>query len=396
VICIVLLTIAWIVSPDFIESFQNVVRNKILLLLVSFYILHIISLLYSSNLSYAFFDLQVKLGFLLFPLILSAFSFSSDEIKRFKVAFIGGVFFASVVCLFYAFQSYYKEADVDSFFYESYSHFLHPGYFTIYLSFAILLVADSMFNQPHFNKRCRWAELFLMIFLLGNISLLTSRTAWITSVIMLLIYFFILIYQKRIMNTQWVFIIAIVLSIVLLQLIPLNFYNRFTQVEETVNSIVKPVTPQENSVIPVESNDESSSSVHLTLWKNAIKLICQHPLFGVGIGDIHDELNKEYSKNNFQFGIGKNFNPHNQYLHTGVSLGVIGILVLLLMLVFPFVYSMKHQEWIYALFILIIFLNSMTESILERQAGILFFSFFNSLFAVYLFSKEESVKGLIP
>jgi O-antigen ligase len=116
----------------------------------------------------------------------------------------------------------------------------------------------------------------------------------------------------------------------------------------------------------------------------------------VGIGDIHDELNKEYSKNNFQFGIGKNFNPHNQYLHTGVSLGVIGILVLLLMLVFPFVYSMKHQEWIYALFILIIFLNSMTESILERQAGILFFSFFNSLFAVYLFSKEESVKGLIP
>src|SRR4051812_770349 len=108
VICIILLVTAWLASPDFVKSFKKVDDNKILLILVSFYILHALSIFYSTNLNYAFFDLQVKLSFLLFPLILSAFVFSQEQINRFKLLFSAGTLLTTLLCLGYSVSSFIR------------------------------------------------------------------------------------------------------------------------------------------------------------------------------------------------------------------------------------------------------------------------------------------------
>ena len=72
---------------------------------------------------------------------------------------------------------------------------------------------------------------------------------------------------------------------------------------------------------------------------------------------------------------------HNQFLQTFAALGLTGILLLLAGLTIPFVYCVRKKDWMYLGFIVIVALNCVIESIMEVQAGVVFYAFFNSFFA---------------
>lgn len=74
-------------------------------------------------------------------------------------------------------------------------------------------------------------------------------------------------------------------------------------------------------------------------------------------------------------------NSHNQYFETIISLGVIGLVLLLGYFIVPIFIMIKNKRFsiIYLIFILIISFNAFFEAIFERQCGIIFFNFFNML-----------------
>jgi O-antigen ligase len=170
---------------------------------------------------------------------------------------------------------------------------------------------------------------------------------------------------------------------IVFQLAILKFYNRYDQI---ANMIREP-----------DSKEQNSTSIRLNIWKISADLISEHPVLGVGTGDLKEELVRKYEEYNYEYGIRTRISPHNQVLHTAVILGLLGVLSLLLMLGGAFVLAWKNRDWLYLLFIVIVFLNCMTESILERQAGILFFAFMNSLFASrYIGSRSHRTHFGIP
>jgi hypothetical protein len=68
-----LLLFTWLFIGDSIKvKLQRFIHNKIAILLVSLYLLHLIGLAYTSDFHYAFKDLRIKLPLLVFPLILSS------------------------------------------------------------------------------------------------------------------------------------------------------------------------------------------------------------------------------------------------------------------------------------------------------------------------------------
>jgi len=76
-------------------------------------------------------------------------------------------------------------------------------------------------------------------------------------------------------------------------------------------------------------------------------------------------------------------NAHNQYLQTMITLGIIGLIVLLLNLILPALYSMEQKHYLYLVFLILIGFNLLFESMLETQAGVVFYAFFNAyLFAI--------------
>ena len=67
---IALMLLNWIIEGDFKNKFKTILNNKIALLFISFYLLHLVGLSYTQNIPDGLFDIQVKLSLLLFPLIL--------------------------------------------------------------------------------------------------------------------------------------------------------------------------------------------------------------------------------------------------------------------------------------------------------------------------------------
>ena len=93
--------------------------------------------------------------------------------------------------------------------------------------------------------------------------------------------------------------------------------------------------------------------------------------------------------------IANTLNTHNQYFETIISLGVIGLALLLGYFIVPVFIMIKNRRFsiIYLIFILIISFNAFFEAIFERQCGIIFFNFFNMLlFSCLLTNIEPAAK----
>jgi len=109
-------------------------------------------------------------------------------------------------------------------------------------------------------------------------------------------------------------------------------------------------------------------------WKTALQIIVKYPLFGVGIGDVDSALKKAYLTTPLLPEFQKR--PHNMFLTTGVSCGILGIIGLLFIMVLMSLLGVKNASWVLLLFVLISFCTMLLEDSLETQAGSSFFGFF--------------------
>jgi hypothetical protein len=132
-------------------------------------------------------------------------------------------------------------------------------------------------------------------------------------------------------------------------------------------------------------------SMRLEFWKTAIYVIGDHPVFGVGTGDIQDSFNSKYIETNTQLDVVWRLRCHNQYLAIGVAFGCVGLLLFMFYLLYPAIVLRKDLHYLYWPFFLIALLSFFTEDTLETQSGVTFFIFFQTLF-LWLGSASPTLK----
>lgn len=126
----------------------------------------------------------------------------------------------------------------------------------------------------------------------------------------------------------------------------------------------------------------SKSSViqRLVYAKAAWSIIDQHPLFGVGWGDLQKNLNEYYTKNVKNLPSEHWFFPHNQYLTVWASTGLVGLIIFLVGLIAPIVLTKKFKHFLPLYFLLMIMISMLNEDTFETHIGITFAALFGSLF----------------
>jgi hypothetical protein len=129
-------------------------------------------------------------------------------------------------------------------------------------------------------------------------------------------------------------------------------------------------------------------SMRLEFWKTASYIIGDHPVFGVGTGDIQDSFNNKYVETNSQLEVVWRLRCHNQYFAIGVAFGCVGLLLFMFYLLYPAIVLRKDIHYLYWPFFLIALLSFVTEDTLETQSGVTFFIFFQTLF-LWLASFKE-------
>ncbi|TNF23659.1 MAG: O-antigen ligase domain-containing protein [Bacteroidetes bacterium] len=130
-------------------------------------------------------------------------------------------------------------------------------------------------------------------------------------------------------------------------------------------------------------NRNANNSSLMQRWVYAIvgwSIYVQHPVFGVGTGDIVSAYGDEYAKDSR--GLEPRFQgiSHNQFITVAVVLGTFGLIVFLLMLMYP---AWRYRrDFLYVMFMLIMLVSFLTDNTFDRQSGVTLFAFFNALLIV--------------
>lgn len=362
-LCIILFVVAWLLEGDLKRKLTSWLKNKYSLLFISLYLIYLIGMLYTKSVAHGWMDMEIKLSIILFPIVLSSegkMDFTKQ--KRFGLAFISGLALNAIMCLSYGLWLYFMRGIVH-FRYMQFSRFLHPSYYSLYIDMAFVFMFFALTEKgKELNKK---EKLFIYItapFLLFILILLESKMGLIVTALLLpalLLKYFLS--KKSVFKA--VAVVVVTLGILLIGVFKIS---RFT-------AMSKVITEKKVDVQSVESNQ-----ARVLVWSAASELIKSSPVIGYGTGDTV-ALMHQYEKDGMTGARREKLNTHNQYLQTMIALGIPGILLLLGNLFIPLYVSIRQKRFVYFMFILILCLNFLTESMLEQQAGTMFYGLFNSL-----------------
>ena len=131
------------------------------------------------------------------------------------------------------------------------------------------------------------------------------------------------------------------------------------------------------------SNNPNDHSLleRLEYWQNATSLIADNWLLGVGVGDVSDQMQQRYNERGSQLRPDRRLRPHNYYLTTWLNLGIFG-LILFLVIMLLFIKQQMHYGQIHGLLIgLSLALTLFIEDGLETQMGLTIFAFFMAFYS---------------
>jgi len=416
---ITMLGLVWFFGGNLTQKIKKFAKNPYAILLSGLYIIYLISILYSENKEYAYTDLLLKLPLLLFPLFLSTTdSLNNSQYKSVLRTFAISTFFAAIVTLLIGYCHYRQTDLIKYFFYHDLTIFMHSAYYALYAMFAIVIFI-YLFNKTE-NKKSKIAYSSMALGLSIFLFLLSSRMQILIFLILLTAYILVKAFQKKqIILGTIILCISYACIFILVTKMPKTSV-RLQQTKEHIKNI---------------NYSQTNSDARVQIWKAAFAVIKMNYWIGTGIGDVKDELVSQYkflssndsdkekaiddkiieirnnenwflhikekakvnnisvedqlfidaifvlgdTKSRYKNFIKKGYNYHSQFFQTLSAVGLLGFFFLVFSLLLPaYNLGMKNKNYLLLAFIFMVFVSLITESMLERQAGVILYAFFSS------------------
>lgn len=379
-IIIVLLAINWVIIPSNIKlTFRQLKKNYALTSLFALYVFYAIGTFLSDNIQFGFKVLETNLSFFLLPLIYAAYQNNTkNKIEIYLKWFVIGAITYTIICYTYATYAFFKPVYTDLygvmydlgfnyFFYSYISLFFHPSYTAMFSVFALFVISVGIQkNKITFNWKILLSILLLVVFVL----LLSSKAGWLGLIFLLFYVSWDLIRKKEILKIVYIIVPLSVVFVLLNVIYTPSFSKRIPKIENIKEAINEKDT--ENKTVTTGGD---GNAARVLIWKASLELLSEN-LLGLGTGDAKEILLNKYKQKGMTTEYKFQLNCHNQYLSTGLSLGVFGLFLFLFALIYPLYQSVNKNYIILGGFIVLVSVNFLFESMLETQKGIVFFCFF--------------------
>ncbi len=395
---IAILILNWLISGDYIRTVPTLFKNKSrrnTLLFAGLYVLYLLGLLNTSDFIYARFDLEVKLSLLIFPLVFATADVGFLNAKHLRLlmqVYLGGCLLGSLLLLGHAF-TLWRDGVEGAFYYMKLSWYVHSTYFAMYLNFAIAFIITELLTH-HVTRVTHHVSRVT-----HHVSRITHQLTRIThhltriTYCVLLAWFFVFIFllssKMGLISMGLIAILGaaelifrqkkIFLGLGLLILFMMCMRAGLHVFSGTSARVVHSTETLTGSAPPETSK---STSDRVEIWKASLGIIKSNLLTGVGTGDVKDILIAKYKEKNIEGALEYKLNAHNQYIQTFITLGLPGIVTLLLMLILPMILAYRGRYLLYFVFLLLFAINILTESMFETQAGVVWYAFFNVILFV--------------
>ena len=346
-----------------------------LILLIGLYALYLAGILFTENMYLASRYAENKLSFILFPLL---FLFRPVFSLRPASLLIGsalGIVVASIIGIVHAFGYYAAGGDLRTSFTTVYiSSLHHPTYFATFIALVVFGLWGAFLRKETLFKAI-WILPF-SLFALVMFTLCLSLSAFLVVAVLvaaIVLHWMRNTYGKKVYRT---FLLASPLIIALFLVLMPGLKN---DVAATFYS-VKKYTQNPKAFLAGKTGYKTGNEVRLVMWTVSLEEIFRHPM-GVGTGNVDAHLSARL-KYYGQLDLAKKdehgaiqYNPHNQFLQTCLEIGVLGLLALLLVVGVSWRIARQYKNYLLMAVLTSLVLNSLFESMLQRQSGIVFYSF---------------------
>ena len=324
-------------------------------LLVAFYMLQVVSLIYTSNMKDAGTMLMHRLPLLLFPLccLMCDTAFMTRDRQRLLVwIFTGALVVKFIIRLVYVLWTSHKLVFNSSF------DPVHHSYMAMYLLFVLgFLYSEWFYHRDEMKKWALWALGFIAVVTIAYIVLVLSRAGIAGLVLLIGMVIIHLIFRAKEIKLGLIALaLALAAGIGVFFLLP-ESSRRLTQTFE-------------------EMSEGDTSDARYLIFGSSLKAIGQSLPFGVGIGDRNDVLAQVYEDTGVESAIKAQYNSHNIYLDATLTMGIPGILLLLAVFIVPAVGAYKRRDFITLSLIYSIAFSGLFEAVLNRQMGVVFMGLF--------------------
>lgn len=350
----------------------------------SYLIITLVGLIHTSNLGAGLRAVEVQASLLAFPFIFSQLGIQPIEFKRIKFTFI---ILLLILCLFLEFRIVRNmlNSGYDLFtYFFSYDYtyenlttefVVQPVYIGTYIVLSNIFCLSLFISEKHKIKKYQ----FVLILLFNTFFLfqLSARSSIILNALLISSYLIIIFYHKRKLYVGF-----IIIGIIFAGIIMLFNSSSFTRIrmvsfiEEITNDNLKEYDPKSRMLI----------------WPCAVEVIGDNIIVGVGTGDSEDKLQTVYKKRELIELYNAGLNAHNQYLTLFMRHGLLGLIILILNFIIPLYFYLKCKNVEGILFTFLLMGFFLTENVLSRAQGVVFYAFFYSIFLVMTFdtSRDEN------
>ena len=372
------LIIAWVVFRALTmkkAEWKILLERKSLVLCIFLYAWLLVGLLYTMNLDAGLYKIQTQVSFLIFPIFLGTKLMSTKQRHDYFKWFMWGLVVSVLLCLanatyrffingsIYVLDEFSRETNI--FIYKEFSKILdlHPSYFALYLGIALFYLISN-FN---WDKSRRTIRDMLFILLFSMCLFLTASKAGIYLFILILIGFSTFWLAKG-NKRRFIMVIAVLLTAGTLGYLvsPLPF-KRLAHAWSSVQQI-----PSEKNVV------HESTSIRMDLWRLSYKVAKESLILGYGTGSVQKVLDDKCIDFRFfsECELLRNKNSHNQYLNFLLSNGLVFLFSFSILMISWMARAIKRKDELSIFILLMMTLNLLFESILQRERGVVFFMLF--------------------
>ena len=397
------------------------------------WLMYLVGMIYTDNQSIGWAQVSKKLGFLIFPMIFLFSDMSYMTKQRLQAignALVLGCILFFLMHLSYACYDVLLNGETTARFFDQELmkwYYVHHSYLSMYASLGLMFCFMEIFGDK--NRKIKIINIIAYVVLVVFIILVRSRAGLIWLVLTFVLQWiwltFIMKKKKIGLIMGCVFVLGVAGAWI-------AFPQSVARITETIRNITS----------------EHSSDHRLVQFKGYKSVLEENWLFGVGTGDRTEETQASYYRYKamlvekitpemadeidkvidnqwyepddsmrkdmmelavnynvdpeiistylveyqfIRYAIDNEINAHNMFLETVISVGIIGLLLLLAYFIIPLILWIKTKRFdmLYCSFLLMIGFNALFESIFEVQLGIIFFCFFNSLLFTLSFKDSK-------
>jgi len=365
------------------EKWALLKRRKEIILMLSFFLLNLISALLSSNQKEGIAFAGFRIGLLVIPFAIGTLYIKPILKDRIIFAFAVATACAATGSIIWALFQSVKYHDASLLYNDNLSVILNLQsiYFAMMINLAIFSFVYLLVKKSGLINKSLLAPALLILFVVHF--LLASRIG----IIILYSAIFIFATQHIIRNRKILEGVTLIMGLLLGIFLLLKFFpktiNRFKELTYTKFDF-KSEGKESHFNVALTADQWNGANVRMAVWQCAWAVTKNNLLFGTGIGDKMDVLRKEYAKNQFTVGVKTNRNVHNNYLDVWMSLGLVGFIIFLIgFFILPVFRCLQTNDW-YGIAIIAAFMLALfSESYMDRTMGNTLLGFFLAFISSY-------------